>query len=552
MRTLSAALLTHFDQECTTLATCWQIQRKDGKKFFFTDHDSDIVFLTNTHKSNHGYNRTATSTSASFETDEFDINGFFNSGSLVLTDIQAGHFDFAEVSIFVVNFEDLTQGSMVLKRGTIGEVSSTPSGAFKAEFRGLMQRYSQKVGEKYQPECRTDLGSKKCKFPINPPIVQRDTAYTAGQFVRVATDTGAATQYSLGVVNGGFELGEDSSWQTSAALGSIIFASAVDLDPRTGTKLLKGLNYTDSFDRFQSIDVTALGDYNEANVDAGNVFLTGSVWCATSAAFEHDRGNIRVEAFDENAAQLSVIWETGFEAYKPDLTWINRSVADAVLPVGTRSILITLEGSRESGAVTNIAFDDVVFSLIDTTGATGIQEIYENTIYEVTTEGTTASTEPAYTTTPAATTVDGTATFTAYESVVRHAVVAGITDRHNFTITVDETRAADDWFNQGGVMFETGENKGQVTEIKTWSRTVGDQITTFLPLPYNIAIGDKIIVFAGCDKRLSTCTTKFAMAGSVFFSTGNFTNFRGEPYIPAIDAILEYADSLTPTSITIG
>jgi uncharacterized phage protein (TIGR02218 family) len=46
-----------------------------------------------------------------------------------------------------------------------------------------------------------------------------------------------------------------------------------------------------------------------------------------------------------------------------------------------------------------------------------------------------------------------------------------------------------------------------------------------------IAEGDSFIARAGCDKRIATCSGKFA----------NTANFRGFPNIPGQDAVLRYA-----------
>lgn len=44
MKSVSAALDAHLQEEVTTLATCWRIIRTDGAAFFFTDHDRDLEF----------------------------------------------------------------------------------------------------------------------------------------------------------------------------------------------------------------------------------------------------------------------------------------------------------------------------------------------------------------------------------------------------------------------------------------------------------------------------------------------------------------------------
>ena len=199
MRNASVALKNHLEQELTTLATCWKITRRDGTDYYFTDLDVDVTFGNNVYLSRVGYDRTAITNSAGLKTDELDLSGFFRDDSLQEIDMRNGLFDFADVEIFIVNYDDLSQGRMMLRRGNLGEVEISPSGAFKAELRGLTQRLSQFIGEKYQAECRADLGDNRCKIPINPSLIRRQEPYTQSEWVRVPT--GSARRYSAPAVN---------------------------------------------------------------------------------------------------------------------------------------------------------------------------------------------------------------------------------------------------------------------------------------------------------------------------------------------------------------
>lgn len=174
MKSLSAALLAHIAQEVTTLATIWRITRADGQEFFYTDHDQDITFESNTYKAAVGYNRTAIANEVGLSVDNLDVDGFLAAGSIAEADLRAGLFDFAEVRIGVVNWKDLSQGRLAMRRGWLGQITySERSGVFRAELRGLTQAYSQKILEIYQPECRADLGDGRCKIPISPPFLGR-------------------------------------------------------------------------------------------------------------------------------------------------------------------------------------------------------------------------------------------------------------------------------------------------------------------------------------------------------------------------------------------
>jgi hypothetical protein len=54
-KTLTPAMRAHLDAEITRLAAIWQITRKDGQQFFFTDRDGDIVFGGDTYRPDAGF-----------------------------------------------------------------------------------------------------------------------------------------------------------------------------------------------------------------------------------------------------------------------------------------------------------------------------------------------------------------------------------------------------------------------------------------------------------------------------------------------------------------
>jgi hypothetical protein len=59
VKTISSALAQHLAGEVTTLATCWQITRRDGIVLGFTDHVRDFEVDGITYKAASGYTRTA-------------------------------------------------------------------------------------------------------------------------------------------------------------------------------------------------------------------------------------------------------------------------------------------------------------------------------------------------------------------------------------------------------------------------------------------------------------------------------------------------------------
>jgi uncharacterized phage protein (TIGR02218 family) len=83
-------------------------------------------------------------------------------------------------------------------------------------------------------------------------------------------------------------------------------------------------------------------------------------------------------------------------------------------------------------------------------------------------------------------------------------------------------------FGGGQVEWITGDNTGLKMEIKSSAQ---GKLTLVLPMPNTVQVGDTVKVMVGCNKRFSTCVSKF----------DNAVNFRGEPHVPGIDKILETA-----------
>lgn len=166
MKTTTTAFADHLEEEVTTLCTCWRIERTDGGVLGFTDHDEDLTFNGVFYDSVHGYTSTALSTNSDLSVDNMDVTGILDSDLITNEDLKNGLFDFASVYIFVLNWTDLSQGSMALRRGWFGEVTVGQNGMFKTELRGLTQALSHNYVEVYTPECRTDFCDDRCSLSI--------------------------------------------------------------------------------------------------------------------------------------------------------------------------------------------------------------------------------------------------------------------------------------------------------------------------------------------------------------------------------------------------
>lgn len=153
---------------------------------------------------------------------------------------------------------------------------------------------------------------------------------------------------------------------------------------------------------------------------------------------------------------------------------------------------------------------------------------YGGRTFICTVAGTSDASAPTMDTTIGNTTVDGTVTWTAEDSWVKGGAVTAVVDR--LTIDVSGLTQADGWFDGGLLYFEDGNNTGLAFEVKQWVLAT-TRLTLFLPTRYAVEVGDQFYIVPGCDKTRETCKDKF----------DNIFNFRGEPDIPGLDALAQYA-----------
>lgn len=202
MKSLTAGMTAHIARRVTTLCTCWRVERTDGVVFGFTDHDVNIVYDGVTYVAESGFSRSAISNSASTTTDGLEAQGFLDEAALTDVDLRAGRFDYAEVELFMLNWENTSHGQIKLRKGHFGEVVVTSSGQFSVEMRGLAQQLSQSVGRSYMASCDADLGDARCTVPIAPEERKALKDYKLGD--RVITLDTATKASAIPLANGSF------------------------------------------------------------------------------------------------------------------------------------------------------------------------------------------------------------------------------------------------------------------------------------------------------------------------------------------------------------
>lgn len=105
-----------------------------------------------------------------------------------------------------------------------------------------------------------------------------------------------------------------------------------------------------------------------------------------------------------------------------------------------------------------------------------------------------------------------------------------------------------DWFKHGTLVCTSGSNAGISRKIR--SSTDATQpiqgsthrldLTLYESFPFNVTGGvDTFDVIVGCDRRYSTCKSKFP----IFADVGNRKQFVGEPYVIGTDRLIRSGDA---------
>ena len=531
-KSVTSGLSAHLNQEATSLASVWKLTRKDGEVFRFTDHDEDIVLAGETYVSSVGYDKTAVQSTAGLSVDNLDVRGFLQDDAITELDLRGGKFDFAEVTIAVVNHADPSQGAVDMRRGWLGEVTLTDEGEFQAELRGLTQVFKQAIGELYTPSCRADLGDGRCKVPIDPHQPER------GERLQAAPDSGRTQEGRVQYITLGrtrvsgtnlaFAAGDLSGWTTTAGSPAVLDSDIVTSAFRDGYYVQgadeAGAGYTIE----QVIDLSTQLDTDK--VDNGELVLDyDSRWTNTDLNAD-DEASVLVEFRDSGGAVLGTAVDRS--GLKEASDWQQVSALGVPIPANTRQLRVELKGalSDTEGSATCGAAHDAVAALVRRADEQADSwEFREDRVFRVVSGGVTdPQFPPTLDTTVGNQSTDGEVLVEAEEAWKRFATVDSVTDNRTFQISVNETRAVDGWFRFGAVRFETGPNAGLVQEVDSWTQSSGE-VVLFLAMPFDVSAGDELSIYPGCGKLLAQfCRDKFS----------NTVNFRGEPFVPGQDALL--------------
>ncbi|MCK0166885.1 DUF2163 domain-containing protein [Jannaschia sp. S6380] len=160
----------------STVCRAWVVERRDGQVFGFTDHDTPIRIDGVECRASSGLAAGALQAGTGLAVDNAEAHGALSHDVIREEDLRAGRWDAAEVTAWLVNWED-TEMREILFQGSLGEIS-WGGGMFSAELRGLAEALNRVRGRVFQGRCDAVLGDGRCRKALGPSFVLETTVET--------------------------------------------------------------------------------------------------------------------------------------------------------------------------------------------------------------------------------------------------------------------------------------------------------------------------------------------------------------------------------------
>lgn len=217
MRRIDPELQARLDSGATTLCRCWRVERLDGRRYGFTDHDGDLTFDGTTFRADSGLDATAVEASTGLSVDNGQVMGALSDAGVSDQEVRAGRFDRARIEHWLVDWTRPDLRTLIFV-GRFGEIRRK-DGAFEVELRGLAEALNAPVGRTLQRNCDRRLGDEKCRVDLS----------TSGFSAASQVERVESRNVVLAADLGGFSAG----WFGS---GTIVWTSGANAGERSAIK----------------------------------------------------------------------------------------------------------------------------------------------------------------------------------------------------------------------------------------------------------------------------------------------------------------------------
>lgn len=164
MRTVPAALQTHLDAAATTTTRLLRIQLKSGDVYGLCMLNEDITYDDGdgpvTYSAADGFDASAVASDVAFSVANTEGRALLSASTgITPAMVKAGETDDATWKLYLVNWQDLSDGHVLLDAGDCGEITTEHDMVWIPELVSYGLRLRQPVGSVWSRSCRAIFGS---------------------------------------------------------------------------------------------------------------------------------------------------------------------------------------------------------------------------------------------------------------------------------------------------------------------------------------------------------------------------------------------------------
>ncbi|WGM30267.1 DUF2163 domain-containing protein [Brevundimonas sp. NIBR11] len=160
MRDIPEEMAARIESGAAMLSHVWIVDREEGDPLGFTDHDRDLSIDGVSCRAASGWTQGVADAAEGLAPGSLAITGVLDDERIVETDMTAGLWDEAKVSLWRVDWErpDL---KVLLYRGTLSRIRREGN-SFTAEIEGPLAALERIVGRTFGRSCDAVLGDARC------------------------------------------------------------------------------------------------------------------------------------------------------------------------------------------------------------------------------------------------------------------------------------------------------------------------------------------------------------------------------------------------------
>lgn len=180
MREIPEEMAARIESGAATLCHVWIVERIDGERLGFTDHDRDLMVDDVVCRAASGWSQGAAETAEGLAAGSLAVGGVLDDDRIVEADVAAGLWDRAAVEQWRVDWAR-PYLKVLLGRGMLSRIRREGEG-FTAEIEGPLAALERFVGRTYGRTCDAVLGDARCGIAADGRVCDKRWKTCVGVF----------------------------------------------------------------------------------------------------------------------------------------------------------------------------------------------------------------------------------------------------------------------------------------------------------------------------------------------------------------------------------